>query len=517
MNTSSKTWALWLAVAASVAGVTFQSELSGRMDQKRDKRPNILFAISDDQSWVHTGAHGSTFVQTPAFDRVAREGVLFENGFVPAPQCSPARASLLTGRNPWQNGDAAVHGSVIPTNIPVYPRLLEKSGYHVGMTGKGWGPGPRDLVKNRNPAGKVYGTNKNDQTGHEYTDSFRAFLAERRPGQPFCFWYGSREPHRPYKRGSGLQAGKMLASVTVPKFLPDHESVRSDLLDYALEIELFDAQLGQMLDILEDMGELDDTIVVVTSDNGMPWSRAKANLYEYGVHVPLAIQWRASVPGRRTVTSPVSVIDLAPTYLEAAGLALPEGMSGRSLLPVLESPKSGWVDESRDFVVLGKERHTPWVRVDDVGYPSRAIRTDRYLYIRNLEPDRWPEGDTFYCGGPSSSRTLYLERREELTMQRYIRLAWAKRPAEELYDVRTDLDCLNNIASAPAHAEVRKRLRNRLNTVLREQADPRMAGGDHYARYDRQPYFEDYFEELRSQLLKQVQPVHDVMEKVGWK
>ena len=192
--------------------------------------------------------------------------------------------------------------------------------------------------------------------------AFRTFLAARRPGQPFCFWYGSREPHRGYRSGSGLKAGKTLESVEVPKFLPDHKSIRSDFLDYAVEIEQFDTQLGQMLQILEKNGELDNTIVVVTSDNGMPWSRAKANVYEYGVHMPLAIRWGAQVPPKRSVTDLVSLIDLAPSFLEAAGLPVAKGMSGRSLLNVLKSKQSGLVDASRSSVVVGQERHSPYVR-----------------------------------------------------------------------------------------------------------------------------------------------------------
>ena len=303
----------------------------------RARRPNILLAISDDQSWPHASAYGCAFVKTPAFDRVAREGVLFHNAFAPAPQCSPTRAAILTGRNPWQNGDAAVHGTPLPERIPIYTRLLEKAGYHVGMTGKGWAPGP---VKGHNPAGKNY---ESKGTRFRYTGAFRAFLAASRPGQPFCFWYGAKEPHRGYKRNSGLKAGKTLESVEVPKFLPDHRSIRSDFLDYAVEIEQFDTQLGQMLKILEQRGKLDNTIVVVTSDNGMPWSRAKANTYEYGVHVPLAIRWGNQVPPRRNVTDLVSVIDLAPSFLQAAGLPIPQGMSGRSLLSILKTTKSGLV------------------------------------------------------------------------------------------------------------------------------------------------------------------------------
>jgi len=494
---------------AGLVGAGFFVPSVGHAEAQAAKPPNILLAISDDQSWPHASAYGCAFVKTPAFDRVAREGVLFHNAFAPAPQCSPTRAAILTGRNPWQNGDAAVHGTPLPESIPTYTRLLGKAGYHVGMTGKGWAPGP---VKGHNPAGKTYGSKG---SRFKYTSAFRTFLAARRPGQPFCFWYGSREPHRGYRQGSGLKAGKTLESVEVPKFLPDHRSIRSDFLDYAVEIEQFDTQLGQMLKILEKSGELDNTLVVVTSDNGMAWSRAKANIYEYGVHMPLAVRWGAQVRPKRSVTDLVSLIDLAPSFLDAAGVPIPEGVSGRSLLNILKSKGSGLVDASRSHVLVGMERHTPYVRANDVGYPCRAIRTHRYLYIRNLKPDRWPEGDTFYGGGPSSSRTLYIRQCDRPEIQRYIRLAWAKRPAEELYDIKADPGCIKNLAGNSKHAQGQKTLRDKLNSILREQGDPRIAGDD---RYDEQEYFKaDYWKEARLKYLKEVERLHRVMETVGWK
>ena len=466
-------------------------------------RPNILLAISDDQSWPHTSAYGAGFVNTPAFDRVAEEGVLFHNAFAPAPQCSPTRASILTGRNPWQNGDAAVHGSSIPADIPTYTQLLGQAGYHVGSAGKGWSPG---LFEGHNPAGKSYGN-------REYVAAFRAFLDAREPGQPFAFWYGAREPHRNYKQGSGLEAGKKLDSVEVPGFLPDHEDIRSDFLDYALEIEHFDTQLTQMLKILEEMGELDNTIVVVTSDNGMPWTRAKANIYEYGVHMPLAIRWGRQAPAQREVTDLVSLADLAPTFLEGAGLAIPEGVSGNSLVSILKSDESGLVDETRTHVVFGQERHTPYVRENDVGYPSRGIRTHEYLYIRNFKPDRWPEGDTFFGAGPSSSRTLYMQHSNDPEMQKYIRLSWAKRPAEELYDIKADPECITNLIGNPEHAALAGELREQLNGILTRQGDPRILGDDHY---DDIEYFKPGWEEKRIKFLQDAEQVHRDMEAAGW-
>ena len=321
----------------SVLGLAASAALSGWTCSQPQKRPNILFAISDDQSWPHTSAYGSEFVNTPAFDRVAREGVLFHNAFVCAPQCSPNRASILTGRYIWQNEEAGTHASSFPRHLPVFTEALKDSGYQLGYTGKPWGPGNWQISGwERNPVGPEFSDIKYDDPPQDgirnldYAANFKAFLDQKSADEPFFFWYGASEPHRSYKQGSGLAAGKELENVTVPAFLPDHPVIRGDMLDYAIEIEWFDNHLERMLDMLEERGELENTLVVVTSDNGMPFPRAKANLYEYGIHMPLAVRWGERVKSGREVDDLISFVDFAPTFLAAAGVTIPNGVTGSS-------------------------------------------------------------------------------------------------------------------------------------------------------------------------------------------
>src|SRR5690606_10094023 len=205
--------------------------------------------------------------------------------------------------------------------------LLAKAGYKVGYTGKPWGPGNwKDAGWSQNPVGQEFNGKKMDTvptSGVSPTDYFGYFLdffQERNKEQPFFFWYGAHEPHRVYEEGSGLRAGKQLEEGLVPAFLPDHPLIKSDIADYELEIEWFDAHLGKMIRFLKEKGELDNTIIVVTSDNGMSFPSAKANLQEYGTHVPLAICWPSKMKGNRTVNDLVSLIDLAPTFMEIAGI-----------------------------------------------------------------------------------------------------------------------------------------------------------------------------------------------------
>lgn len=488
-----------MAASAAVVSLAVQgcsNAVESLYGIKRRKHPNILLAISDDQSWPHTSAYGSRIVKTPVFDRIAQEGILFTHGYCPAPQCSPSRAALLTGRNIWQLEEAGVHCGYFPIKFKVYPDYLEDAGYHAGYTGKGWSPGNwKDTGRKRNPAGPSYNKRKIKPPAKyisniDYAGNFEDFLENRPEGKPFCFWYGGREPHRAYEEGAGLRSGKKPAHGETPVFLPDNDVVRSDILDYTFEIEWFDMHLGRMVQMLEERGELDNTLIIVTGDNGMPFPRAKANLYDKGTHVPLAIRWGEVVKSGRTVKDFVSFIDFAPTFLAAAGLNPPPEMTGRNLMNILTSKKSGWVDPKRDYVLTGLERHNH-ARPDNVGYPCRAIRVREYLYIRNFKPDRWPVGDPPDYFGQTKhenpTKTFLMEHEHDQDIRELFNLSYAKRGDEELYALEKDPDCMFNLAAAPEFSVVKKELRVELERVLIEQKDPRVLGyGDIFESY---PYF----------------------------
>ncbi|MBK5292237.1 MAG: sulfatase [Acidobacteriia bacterium] len=472
----------FLAAAAAPAILRSQSS----------RRPNILFAIADDQSFPHTGAMGDRVVKTPHFDRVAERGVLFKNAFCPAPQCSPTRAALLTGRYIWQLEEAGTHASLFPKKFQVYPDLLAAAGYHPGLTGKGAGPCNWEAPGwPHNPAGPSFDARKDKNVpqgvnGNDYAANFADFLQARPKDKPFCFWYGCHEPHRVYKQGIGAASGKKLADVVVPPFLPDTAEIRSDILDYYQEIEHFDRHLGRILDQVEKAGELDNTLVVVTSDNGMSFPGSKASMYDYGWHQPLAIAWPARVKGGRKVDDLVSFIDFAPTYLEAAGLKPSSAITGRSLFSILDSSGSGQVDPSRDRIFGGRERHSH-ARRDNLGYPARAIRTHQHLYIRNFKPERWPAGDpqgyADIDNGPSKS--YMMEHRTDFAVAPLFEHGFGKHPEEQLYDVTRDPGCLRNLAALPEQAATRQRLRADLERTLTAQKDPRMSGSEIFDSYPR--------------------------------
>ena len=485
------------------------------------RRPNILFAIADDWAYGYASVYGSRFVKTPAFDRIAREGVLFTHAFTPNAKCAPSRAIILTGRNSWQLEEAANHIPYFPAKFKTWAEALKEQGYFTGLTAKGWAPGvANDLTgKAREMAGKPFNTRKLKPltTGiedNDYAANFEDFLNTAPTDQPWSFWYGALEPHRAYEYGSGVaKGGKRTSDIDrVPGFWPDNETVRNDMLDYALEIEHFDQHLARMLASLEQRGQLDNTIVIVTSDHGMPFPRAKGQAYDVSNHVPLAVMWKASIKAvGRTVNDYVSFADLAPTIIELARLQWSQtGMQptiGRSFTDILFSPKAGQINAARDHVLVGKERHDIG-RPNDVGYPIRGIHKNDWLYVRNYEIDRWPAGnpETGYlnCDG-GATKTVILQERRDGTEKRFWQLAFGKRVAEELYDVKNDPDCLHNLADNPKYKAQKTKLRVQMERELKAQNDPRMFGrGDVFDKYEyANPGQRNFYERLmRGEKLK---------------
>ncbi|NRB53644.1 MAG: sulfatase [Saprospiraceae bacterium] len=493
------------------------------------KRPNILFAFADDwgkYASCYAKVAGANPVQrilrTPNVDRLAKEGVLFTQAFVNAPSCTPCRSSLLSGQHFYRTGLGAIlQGAIWNDSIPTYPLLLEENGYHIGYTYKVWTPGtPRDagyggLEKRYQNSGNFNAYSQNverymseedltlveakEKLHQEVRENFQSFLEANTKDQPFCYWWGPTNTHRKWVYGSGKDMwgidpedlrGKM------PAFLPDVDTVRADFADYLGEVMAFDAGLGVILEELEKRGELDNTLIVVSGDHGFPgFSNGKCNLYDAGTQVPLIVRWPSQVPADRIVDDLVSLPDLAPTFLEAAQVTPPSEMTGKSLLPILKTSKSGLIESDRDFVITGRERHVRKARAELLPYPQRALRTQEWLYIINFEPDRYPMGDpkqvdeqyeadideltnnTFaafgdYDASPTKA-WLIAHRREEGVLPFY-QFAFGKRPAEELYAVKKDAYQVENLAQDSAYQTIKKELRAKLLEELRKTKDPRL-------------------------------------------
>lgn len=462
-------------------------------------RPNILFCIADDWG-LHAGAYGTRWVKTPAFDRIAHEGLLFQNAYTPVAKCAPSRAIVLTGRHLWQNEEAGNHLAFFPKNFKSWPEVLMENGWHTGITGKGWGPGiandaeckPRMITGipfNRRKAAPP--TKKISST--DYAANFADFLDAAPKDASWCFWYGSQEPHREYEFQSGAtKGGKMPSDIDrVPNYWPDNETVRHDMLDYGLEVEHMDRHLARMIAELEKRGQLDNTLIIVTSDHGMPFPRVKGFAYHDSNHIPLAVRWPHGMhhPGR-AIDDFVDFTDIAKTILDYA--AIPEkdsGMmpiTGKSWRSIFESTAAGRIIPERDHVLIGKERNDVG-RPNNLGYPIRGIVTADHLYLRNYETSRWPAGNpqTGYLdtdGGPTKSLILDLGRANRADP--FWQINFGMRPPDELYDLRTDRDCVKNLAPDPANAVRMTALRQRMETLLKSQNDPRMEGrGEIFDKY----------------------------------
>jgi len=494
-------------------------------------RPNILFCFADD--WGrYAGVYASLenrptvnqVVKTPNIDRIAREGVLFRNAFVPAPSCTPCRSSLLSGQYFWRTGLGAIlQGARWDPAIPSYPLLLRDAGYHIGKSYKVWSPGtPADAPYGGQQfayekAGRAFNNFSEEATkmvreGMSFNEArerileqvlrnFEAFLADRKPGQPFCYWFGPTLTHRAYEKGSG----KALWGIDpdslkgrLPKFMPDVPEVRADFTDYLGEIQAWDAGVGVLLRKLEAIGELDKTLVVISGDHGMPGvPGGKCNLYDFGVGVAL-IARGPGIAGGRVVDDFVNLMDLAPTFLEAGGVKPPAVMNGRSLMNVLRSEKSGLVDSNRTYVITGRERHVGAARDGNLPYPHRAIRTADFLYIRNFAPERWPMGSPKFTSREDLPSVEALEKNTYVAFadmdasptkawlvsqfgipqwQWHYNYAFGLRPEEELYDLRNDPEQVKNVATDPAYAAKKSELAARLLKELRDTSDPRVIDG----------------------------------------
>lgn len=443
-------------------------------------RPNILLLIGDNWLYDHAGANGDPVVKTPVFDRLAREGARFTNAFCPVPSCSPTRSCIVTGRAAHQLADAASLWSKFDGKHRVFGDALDEVGYHVGFTGKGWSPGNfKDYGRSENPAGKQF-------------KDFPGFMAERKADQPFFFWLGSvHTALHQWKAGSGRERGIDPRKVRVPAYLPDTPEVREEIADYLAAVEKMDAAFGEAIALLEKQALLEHTVVVCVSDNGWQMPHGLAHCYDAGSHVPIAIRWPGTIKPGRVVDDFISLTDLAPTFLQIAGLKPWPEMTGRSFVDVLEGKPSAL---PRDCVFVERERHAN-VRRGDLSYPVRGIRTREFLYLRNLRPDRWPSGDPelHFAVGPygdvdgSRTKEHILAGKDAPQMKRFFELNFGKRPAEELYDLATDPDQIHNLATDPKHAKTKQHLGARIDEWMRVTNDPRVDPAND--SWDSFPYF----------------------------
>lgn len=454
------------------------------------EKPNFLFFIYDDASWEHFGCYGDKAIKTPGTDKLAQEGILFTNAYCAAPSCSPSRAAILTGQDIYRLEEGAVLWGSLEKKFKVLPDLLEDAGYSCGYIGKPYWPAyyEADSVHSM-PTGPCFNIlrDRNVREGltlwSDYTPNFKIFLNQLEEGQPFFFWVGIQEPHVPWPEGFGIEMGIDTSKIRIPEFLPDIHETRMDISDYMGEIMWAEKYIKEMVQILEDKGLKNNTLIVTTSDNGIPIPRSKATLYDYGVRIPLVMSWADKIHSGRIVDNPVSLIDMAPTFLDLARIEIPEEMTGRSLKNIILSEQSGTVKNERDFVVSAIERHV-FCRAQRQGYPRRAIHTEDYTYIINFESSWWPCGDPdildkngnprFGDCDPGRAKSFLIQNQENAEFKAFYELCFGKIEGEQLFSKKDDPDMIKNLAYDHEFSDIKEELKAKLENYLKNTSDPRI-------------------------------------------
>jgi arylsulfatase A-like enzyme len=396
------------AAAGAMAGVGAQSALAQRPGAA-GAPPNLVLLISDDHSVPDLGCYGNRQVRTPRLDQLAREGMRFTNAFVTSPQCSPNRSAIFTGCTPHTTNTSRLHAPMPPWETTVLD-LLKERGYFTGIFRK-------------HHQGAHFQSKLDFYGGNEAP--FRAFVDQLPAGRPFFLQFGSTDPHRPYAPGA-VNPPHDPAKVTVPPYLPDDDSVRKDLALYYDEIARFDTECGALLDLLRQRGLLENTLVIMTGDNGLPFPRAKGTLYDPGIQVPMIAWWPGKIAAGAVREELMSHVDLAPTWLDAAGIPVPPKMQGRSFLPLLR----GESYQAREAIFSERNWH-------DTYDPMRCVRTANYKLIFNARPEIGYRPSWDLEDSPSWEAIQRWARRGGLT-QPQTRLLETSRPALEFYDLRQD-------------------------------------------------------------------------------
>ena len=459
--------ALALAALAGVAGLTLGC--AGRTERERERSgpPNVLVLVSDDQGLAY-GAYGWSDVTTPNLDRFAAEGLRFDRAYTPSAVCAPSRAALYTGLVPVHNG--CVGFGPIRDGVAIWADRLGPAGFRTGLVGKVGGQ-PRARFR----FDSFDRTLPEDDGARDvawHVHAVESFL-DGDDGRPFCLIVNFRDAHYPFPLDGAPSHWKGAvetphdpARVVVPPFLVDLPEVRRELAHYYDSLRRLDVTVGAVLDALDARGLAEETLVLYTSDHGPPFPFAKTTLYEAGIRVPLVARWPGVIEPGRTTDALVSFVDVLPSLLDLAGVAVPEELDGRSLAPLLLGEP--WQARDAFFGSHTDHRETPSV-------PARSVRSGDWKYIRNFRTENRFENLVMKTS-ESWRAMVAAAAADEALAARLQRLSY--RPREELYDLARDPHELSDLAGEPAHAERLAELRALLSEHMRAEGDPLLAEWD---------------------------------------
>ncbi len=455
----------FFAVVFFIVALTFSSCTQDKGTETTTDPPNFLWIVSEDNG-PFLGCYGDDFATTPTLDKLASQGILYENAFANAPVCAPARSTIITGMYPPSMGTQNMRSTYpIPEFIKFFPQYLREAGYYC-----------------TNNAKEDYNMPKPEGVWDE--SSRQAHYKNRGEGQPFFAIFNTNISHESsiHKSIPNDSLRHDPAKVKLPPYHPDTPEMRHDWAQYYDKIEDMDTYVGKILQELEDAGLADNTIVAYYSDHGGVIARSKRFVYESGTHVPMI--WRfpkkyshlaPGNPGDRTDRL-VSFIDLAPSMLSMAGVDIPDYMQGKAFLGSQQAPP-------RDYVHLFRGRMDE--RIDKV----RAVRNKKFRYIKNYMPHRiYGQYIEYLWRAPScrSWEETYLAGKCNEAQSAF----WQEKPPEELYDVSNDPWEVNNLANDPAYKAILDQMREETDRWMSEIMDTGlMPEGEMSTRNQEMPSF----------------------------
>ncbi len=414
------------------------------------QKPNFVIFIADDVSWNDLGCYGNEQVKTPTIDRLADNGLLFHNVYLTTSSCSPSRNSILLGRYPHNTGAAELHTKP-PIHMMSLPEMLKNNGYHTVHSGK-YHQGDFSEVA----FSEIHRESEKITNGGE--GMWLENIQTRPKDKPFFMWFAALDAHRAWgpNEFSGTHDP---ASIDPPFYLARADATRKDLARYYDEIYRFDHHIGLVTEELEKQGALDNTMIIIMADNGRPFPHSKTRVNDRGMKTPFIIHWSEKVAPATETNALVSVIDIAPTFLDLAGIESPASFQGRSFSKLLDNPETGF----RNYVFAEHNWH-------DYEAHERMARNKNFMYILNSRTEQPQMGPADAVGSPSFEDLLRLRGKGELTaIQADIFVT--PRPKEEFYDYRNDPLQLTNVASRPEYREELQALRDILNQWMEETGD----------------------------------------------
>lgn len=416
------------------------------------KQPNIIVFIADDMGWEESTPYGNNYIRTPNINRLAKEGMRFDNFYLTASSCSPSRVSIMTGMYPHNTGAMNLHSNVSDTT-QLLPEPLNDAGYYTMLVGK------------------IHGMNtKVSQAKFQYLDladwskpwnmgeKWLTALELRPKDKPFFMWASSIDPHRPFRQGK-YPFMHNPDSVFVPPYYPDIPEIRKDLANYYDEIGRFDEHIGKVLQYLEQKNELNNTLIIVLSDNGKAFPQCKTRTNVQGLRSPFIVRYPAIIKKGTVTKSMVSAVDIAPTLLQLAKAKPLQNAQGVSFLPVLKNPTA----TIREFAYGEHNWH---------GYMAyeRTVISKDYLYTKNWLPELPGTPAPEIVPTPFFQTIQRMYENDSLDAK-YADCFVAPRPVEELFYVAKDIHCMNNLYADKNKRSALTKMQTALNDWLRKTGD----------------------------------------------